>query len=77
MSAYKLMLFVIPVKAGIQNILKALDSGLKTAGMTENPSNFINRTINPAFYRSLAMASSILSRPVLIASMDVAYESLI
>jgi len=44
-SVYKVRLFVIPAEAGIQNLLKILDSGLsphairrgeRTAGMTES-----------------------------------------
>ena len=49
MSVYKIMFFVIPAEAGIQNLLKTLDSGrsdssrisasdLRTAGMTESRS---------------------------------------
>ena len=35
-SVYKVRVFVIPAEAGIQKPLKILDSGLKTAGMTES-----------------------------------------
>jgi hypothetical protein len=35
-SVYKVRFFVIPAEAGIQNLLKILDSGLRTAGMTES-----------------------------------------
>ncbi len=34
MSVHKVWFFVIPAEAGIQNLLKTLDSGLRTAGMT-------------------------------------------
>ena len=37
-SVHKVRFFVIPAEAGIQNLLKTLDSGLRTAGMTESKS---------------------------------------
>src|SRR4030042_6835427 len=35
-SVHKVMFFVIPAEAGIQNLLKTMDSGLRTAGMAES-----------------------------------------
>src|SRR4030042_6810746 len=35
-SVHKVRFFVIPAEAGIQNLLKTMDSGLRTAGMTES-----------------------------------------
>jgi hypothetical protein len=51
-SVYKLSIFVIPAEAGIQNLLKRLDSGLslslqvvgrETAGMTESTFYFMDK----------------------------------
>jgi predicted DNA-binding protein len=41
-SVHKVRFFVIPAEAGIQNLLKTLDSGLRTAGMTESKSWFMD-----------------------------------
>jgi hypothetical protein len=43
LSVYKVRFFVIPAEAGIQNLLKILDSGLRTAGMTESTRQFMDR----------------------------------
>jgi hypothetical protein len=42
-TVHKVRFFVIPAEAGIQNLLKTLDSGLRTAGMTESKNLFMDR----------------------------------
>jgi hypothetical protein len=42
-SVHKVVFFVIPAEAGIQNLLKTLDSGLRTARMTESKNLFMDR----------------------------------